>query len=203
MNINQYINSLHGKSPSVLAEIEQNNVTGKIIYPILGAEAGRFLYCYILAHKPKQILELGTGCAYATIYMALAAKTYGGKIISIENNANILAVAKKNISKAKCEDNVTLCLANAEQYVQRCRIKFDLILQDTYPQLYSKMLSNCINILNNGKVLITHDALVEILNAPPQLANDMSEFNTLLSKQQNLSSALLPMNDGLWLSIKK
>ena len=201
-NIFSYINELISDAPEVIKEIERNNLVGSNIYPIIGREAGRFLYSFILANQPKTILELGTGCGYATIFMALAAKQYGGKVVSVDCNKEMIDVAKDNVLKAACIDSVELQVEDAHNYVLKSQSQFDLILQDTYPALYSVMLDDCIKLLTKHRCLITHDALVEPLNAPKKMVDDMNDFNRLLMQHKKLQSSIIPVNDGLWLSVK-
>lgn len=48
----------------------------------------------ILKHKPKNILELGTGSGYATLHMYETAKEYGGKVSTIEFDEKKIRLAK-------------------------------------------------------------------------------------------------------------
>src|SRR3989304_1562513 len=45
----------------------------------------RFFYHYITQFKPRVILEIGVEVGITSAYMCVAAKTYGGLVIGIDN----------------------------------------------------------------------------------------------------------------------
>ncbi len=200
--INQYINSYHGRSPAVLHEIEQQNVTGSCLYPYIGPNAGRFLYNYVLATRPMNIIELGTGTGYATIWLALAAASYGGKITTVEHSEQMLNMASNYVGQAGLSSTVVFVLADAREWAASQPGSVDLILQDTYPRLYNEMLEDCIRLLKPGKALITHDALLPVLSAPPEMAAEMERFNQRVYNHQQLVSTIIPVDDGLLVSLR-
>lgn len=81
------------------------------------------LYSLIKYNKPKIVLELGTCCAFSSIYMAKASKY--SQIHTIEGSKNTAKIALKNIHALEC-DNIHL-------YIGR--------FMDTLPELLKQLRS--------------------------------------------------------------
>lgn len=201
-DVRKYLYQLNNRSPDVLHVIEQQNVIGDRLTPIIGADCGRLLNALVENLKPLTIVELGTGCGYATIWLAKAAMKFKGKIITIDSDSHMLNVAQKNIEQAGVMNNVQIIQADAPTWVKSHSGRVDFILQDTDPALYSSMLNDCIAFLNPHGMMVTHDALLPILGVPPQLATLIDQFNSQIYNHKSLTSTLLPVGDGLWMSVK-
>ena len=58
----------------------ENHETALAIPP----DEGLFLHMQVLIAKPKRILELGMSTGYSTTWLAGAARTYGGRVETVE-----------------------------------------------------------------------------------------------------------------------
>lgn len=99
-------------------------IDGSIALPPTGGWAAtpdfvRILLTHISEHKPKQIIECGSGTT--TIAMAYMARTYGGKVVAIENHDAIAAKLELDLASRGLSDVVT---------VVRCELR-----EYTYPEL--------------------------------------------------------------------
>jgi|GEM_PF-803829 len=200
--ISKYIAKFDQPISPVLKEIELQNVIGDVIYPTIGPLAGQFLYAFVLAMQPQLIVELGTGCGYATICLAKAAATYGGEVITVEIDSATQQRAMQNLQRAQLADYVTFVLEDASTWLAKHRDIADMLLQDTSPSLYKELLNPCIECLKEGATLFTHDALVPFHNAPEPLNTEMTIFNQVIMNHPDIRSTLLPLDDGLWMSVK-
>lgn len=63
--------------------------------PVVDDDAARFLQLVLQLKKPLSILEIGTSLGFSTTSMALTAKRYGGKIITVEFDQNVADQAQK------------------------------------------------------------------------------------------------------------
>lgn len=77
------------------------------------ASTGLLLYSLIQAKKPSVILEIGTSAGYSTIWMGAAAKTYGGKLYTVEICPEKIDLAKGNIARAGLEKTISLIPGDA------------------------------------------------------------------------------------------
>lgn len=157
--------------------------------------------------KPKNILEIGTSIGFSATSMALAARKYGGKILTVEFDSTAAEQAKRNFERSGVEDVIQIELGDACQIVPGFQDgSFDLVFQDVDNKLYSVLFNDCIRILKTGGIFIADDTLFPAMELDARW-NDQIEpirrFNCLVAESPELNSTLLPIVDGMTLAIKK
>lgn len=112
--------------------------------PIMMEDGINFLTNFIIKHKTKKVLEVGTAIGYSAILMALASPNL--KITSIERDHERYLEAVKNVKKFKLDDRITLIYNDAS--LVEFDEEFDLIFIDaakgknkSFFQKFSKNLS--------------------------------------------------------------
>lgn len=94
--------------------------------PIMMEDGIKFLTNFIIKHKIKNVLEVGTAIGYSAILMALANPFV--KVVTIERDHERYLEALKNIKKFNLEDRITLIYNDAS--LVEFEQKFDLIFID-------------------------------------------------------------------------
>ncbi len=119
-------NNLPVTVQSVLQEVEELDTTYEVQLPAtqnpklvakgvmhtvrlwaVSRETGEALYEAIMQHRPKVILELGTSAGYSTLWLALAAKQYGGRVITIDSSHDKQRMARDFATRAGVIDSIT------------------------------------------------------------------------------------------------
>ncbi len=111
---------VHSNIKKMKEYAKENNV------PIMLDDGINFLTNFIIKHKIKNVLEIGTAIGYSAIMMALASPTV--KITSIEKDHERYLEAVKNIKKFDLEDRITLIYNDALEI--EFDNNFDLIFID-------------------------------------------------------------------------
>ena len=155
------------KADKVLKEIEKTSV--RQFLPIVGPDKGKVLVDVIKKYKPKRVLEVGTLVGYSAILMSqhLAA---GGKVVSIEINAQTAKIAKDNIKKAGFESKVDVVIGDAIETIPKLKGTFDILFLDAAKEEYldylktaeDKLSKNTIVVADNVKVF--EDAMKDYLD---------------------------------------
>ena len=175
--------------------------------PVVDDDAARFLQLVLQLKKPLSILEIGTSLGFSTTSMALTAKRYGGKIITIEFDQNVADQAQKNFCQAGVDDVIQIVQGDAKKIVPGFADEsFDMIFQDVDKRLYPVLLNNYIRILKTGGVLIGDDALFPVMQLEEKWADQiapMQEFNQRIAASARLDSTLIPVGDGMMVAVKK
>ncbi len=96
---------VHAKIKEMKNYAKENNV------PIMMDEGINFLTNFIIKHKTKNILEIGTAIGYSAIMMAIASPTV--TITSIEKDHERYLEAVKNIKELGLENRITLLYKDA------------------------------------------------------------------------------------------
>lgn len=160
---------------------------------------GLFLQTISVLKKPLNILELGTFTGYSAICLAKGLAE-NGKLITIDNNAETLAIAKKYFTKARLNTKIEIIQGDAVQVVSGLDISFDIAFIDAdkenyllyYHLIKPKMNKGGLIILDNmlwsGKVLEENkDAKTKALD----------NLNTFIQEDKDVQNLLLPLRDGL------
>lgn len=120
-------------------------------------QQGSFLYMQAIALNAKNILEFGTSYGISTIYLGLAAKANGGKVISTEYLPHKVKAARKNIEEAGLSDYVTILEGDARETLQDLSIEWDMVLLDGWPDLVYPIFKIIEPNLKNRAVIMVDD----------------------------------------------
>lgn len=83
---------------SILAELETLQKAGT--YPNIDRPTAELIFNLIIENKPKFLVEVGAANGYSTLWLGLAAKQIGGRVITFERGPDRFAVLAENISRA-------------------------------------------------------------------------------------------------------
>jgi predicted O-methyltransferase YrrM len=176
-----------------LRAIEKEAHHGKRFLPIIGPKKGKFLHLVARAISARRVLDLGTLVGYSALLLSQAVGK-NGKVITIELDKGMIEEARKNFREARSK-NILLIEGDAKKLIKRVKQQFDLILLDTWKEDYIKLLPYCIKSLRKGGVLVADNALWDTAN--------MQKFREALQRNKALDSVLIPIQDGMSLSVKK
>ena len=178
--------------------------------PIIEPESARFLETITTLKNPQTILEIGCAIGYSAILMAKNAPD--AKIYTIEYSSEMAVRAKENIKKAGLTDRITVIEADAKDYVSyidhdEC---FDMIFLDGPKAHYLYMLDDCVRLLKKGGLLISDNVLYKGMTADDNhvirrkitIVNRLREYIDALSAHPQLKTSLLPLGDGVTISVK-
>lgn len=197
-----YIMSFIGADDAHLSRIAGQEVKGHNVQPSIGEEAGRLLALLVKAVRAESVLEIGTSLGYATVWLGQALRSTGGSIISIEHEKALFLEAQRNISGAGLADIVKLVHGDANAVLEKLQGPFDIILQDSDKALYPKMLDRCVRLARNGGLIVADDALFKPRGIDSKFSDPIDEYNRLVFDDSRLYSTILPIGDGITLSVK-
>lgn len=179
--------------------------------PIAEPETARLLSVLCMIKKPRQIIEIGTAVGYSAIVMARAADD--AHVLTIEYDGAAADIARKNISDMGLSDRVEVVNADAKEYLSYidddgCA---DLIFMDGPKAHYLYMLDDCIRLLKTGGVLVSDNVLYKGMTADDAhvvrrkvtIVERLREYIGALMSEPCLETALLPLGDGVTVSVKK
>jgi predicted O-methyltransferase YrrM len=163
----------------------------------VGADVGWFLHSLIIARRPARILELGTSYGYSTLFLADAAKLVDGRVISMDLADYKQAEARAMLSKAGVAEIVDFRPGDAVALIGEDDGPFDLVLLDVWKNLYVPCLAAFHPKLAEEAV-IAADNMIE----PVSAREDARAYRAAVAALPDLQSALLPIGNGIELSVK-
>ena len=202
MDVESYIMEFLTTDNPQLEAIERQYDVRDDAVPSIGPEVGKLLGLIARATGAKRVMEFGTSLGYSTVWLAEAMRATGGKLISIEVNKKLYEATRENINQAGLADYVDLIYGDAKKIIYEVEGPFDMILQDSAKPLYPVMLDKCVDLLRMNGVLAADDGLFLPLGYEEENASPMHEYNKMVFADHRLYSTILPIGDGLTLSVK-
>ena len=205
--INNYAKDHSCSETKLLSELRRETEL-KCINPIMlsGEYQGRLLSLISKIKQPKKILEIGTFTGYATLCLAEGLET-SGKIYTIDKNEELIKIQNKYFSKSKYHKNIIQYTGDALEIIPKINSKFDLIFLDADKENYNKYLEIIIPKLNKKGILISdnvlwHGKVLSDKKKQDKVTKKIDVFNKELVKNKNFQTFMLPIRDGLSISIK-
>lgn len=205
-----YINSLEKENSPVLEEIEKE--ARKDGVPIIRKEMESFLRVMLSIKKPMRILELGTAVGYSAILMSEYIDEKG-QIITIENYDKRIPIAKENIKKAGRENVIKLLEGDAMEIMPTLESdQFDFVFMDAAKAQYIHFLPEVLRLMKKDGVLITDNVLQEgdliqskyvVRRRDRTIHKRMREYLEVVKNHSQLETSIVPIGDGITMSVKK
>lgn len=202
----QYIEDLY-KDYSIIKRDEFEKGTSLKFYcPVIETSVAIFLKVFFTAIKPKNVLELGGSIGYSTTIIADTISKWDGKLTSIELDSKVAAAAKENFKKYNVQKNIILINKNVFDALPLIDERYDVIFIDLFNDIYPDVLDKCIDLLNEGGVLIADDTLFPVVKDNKYFKKSnksLDEFNKRIATRNDLESILIPFDDGITIAVKK
>lgn len=207
--LNDYINSLYVPNTDYLNKLEEQ--AHRDYVPVIRKDVQNLLKYLLNCHKPLRILEVGTAIGFSAILMA-EYNPVPCEIITIENYAKRIPIAKQNIKDAGFEDTITLIEGDAQKVLKDLESPFDFVFMDAAKGQYLTFLPDIIRLLKTGGVLVTDNTLQDgnvkesryaIGRRDRTIHSRMRDYLYTLTHTECLSTVVLPIGDGITLSIKR
>ena len=205
--INNYVKDHSCSETKLLSELRRETEL-KCINPIMlsGEYQGRLLSLISKIKQPKKILEIGTFTGYSTLCLVEGLET-SGKIYTIDKNEELIKIQNKYFSKSKYHKNIKQYTGDALEIIPKINSKFDLIFLDADKENYNKYLEIIIPKLNKKGILISdnvlwHGKVLSDKKNQDKVTKTIDTFNKDLVKNKNFQTFMLPIRDGLSISIK-
>ena len=204
-----YINSLDMGNTPFLEELEKKALAGKV--PIIRKEMQSFLKMFLAATRPMKILEVGTAVGFSTLLMC----EYGPenlKITTIENYEKRIPVARANFARAEKEDKITLLEGDALEVMKTLEGPYDFIFMDAAKGQYIHYMPEVLRLLAPEGVLMSDNVLQDgditqsrfaVERRNRTIHSRMREYLYELKHHEGLRTSILPLGDGVALSVKK
>lgn len=202
----RYIRDTLPKSEGLLLEMEEYAKENDV--PISQPESIRLLEIIIKIANAKRILEVGSAIGYSAIRMSRAA---GGCVTTIELSEKMADIAEENIKKANLSDKITLIRGDGREVLPKLEGEFDLIFVDAAKGQYQEFFNEAKRLLRVGGIMVSDNVLFKGMTATDELVirrkitivKRLREYLNMLKENEDFATALLPIGDGVAISIKE
>ena len=148
---------LDARVRNVLARLERENPQPPAIS--VPPETGRFLFALVAPHTGCEVLELGGGKGYSTIWLAAGARLLGGTVLSIERDPEIAEAWCENIADAGLVETAHLIEGDALEEVAALDDSFDAVFIDAADRFYEQLFQLVRPKLDLGALVVADNVL--------------------------------------------
>ena len=204
-----YVASLEAPEEPLLERIEAEALAARV--PIIRKETQSFLKTLLVMHKPRKVLEIGTAVGFSALLMS-AYLPEGGHITTIENYEKRIPIARENFRQAGKEGVISLIQGDALAVMKELTEAYDLIFMDAAKGQYIHYLPEAVRLLAPGGVLVSDNVLQggDVLESrfaverrDRTIHSPMREYLYELKHHDQLQTSILPLGDGVALSVRK
>ena len=204
-----YMHSLEKNNSQVLEQIEIEAHKDNV--PIIRKEMESFLRVILAIKKPKRILELGTAVGYSAILISECLDE-DGKITTIENYEKRIPIARNNFKRAGKEEQITLIEGDALEVMKTLEGPYDFIFMDAAKGQYIHYMPEAVRLLSDGGILMSDNVLQDgdiiesrfaVERRNRTIHSRMRDYLYELKHSDVLETSIIPLGDGVALSIKK
>jgi caffeoyl-CoA O-methyltransferase len=140
-------------------------------------ETGKLLALLAAGAPPGLVLEIGTSGGYSSLWLALACRARGDRLISFEEDANKVALARQNFHLAGVQELIQVVQGNALDLLPHypgVAFCFLDIEKDVYTACYQSVVPNLVpggllcadNVISHAEEL---EQFLEDVEADPRL----------------------------------
>jgi predicted O-methyltransferase YrrM len=153
----------------------------------------------------RKILEIGTAVGYSGIWLARALPP-DGMLLTMEMDPERGREAQENFASAGLSSRASVIMGAAQRMIAKVAGPFDLIFQDGDKKLYVPMLDRLVALLRPGGLLVTDNVLWDgkvVLAERDETTRAIAEYNERLAAHPALLTTIVPMRDGVSISVKR
>ena len=204
-----YIHSLESSESEIIETIEQEAL--ETFVPIIRKETQSFLKVLLMMKRPLRILEVGTAVGFSAILMSKYMPE-DGHITTIENYEKRIPIACENFKRAGCDDKISLIQGDALEVMKELTGPYDFIFMDAAKGQYIHWLPDIMRLLAPGGVLMSDNVLQDGTIVESRYAVErrdrtihvrMREYLYTLKHKEELETTILPIGDGVAISVRK
>ncbi|MBI1788465.1 MAG: O-methyltransferase [Acidobacteria bacterium] len=200
-DIERYLDSLLPPRDAALAEMEALAARRQI--PIIGPATARLLAALVRISGAKRIFELGSAIGYSTLWLAQAAGE-GAEVHYSDGSADNARVARGFFERAGVASRLHIHVGDALEALAATPGVFDLIFNDVDKEGYLAVLEAVPSRLRKGGLFLTDNTLwhARVLDPREEADHAVVEFNRRLYASPDFFTALVPIRDGVSVSLR-
>lgn len=158
-------------------------------------DTAELLALLVRALGATRLLELGTSNGYSTLWLAEAARSIGGRVLSVDMDRARSAQAAEHLAHTHLDGYVELRIGDAAATLASAEEgSWDMIFLDAERPVYPTYWPDLIRALRPGGLLAVDNVLSH--------AEEVQPFRDLVSAEPGITEALVPTGAGVLLIVR-
>jgi len=200
--IDRYLHDLANPEDPILREMEL--LAAERSFPIVGPQVGRLLHLMTRAISGKRVIELGSGFGYSAYWFAKAVGP-DGLVVLTDESPEKASEAVTFLRRGGLESRIRVEIGDALEILDTIGGEFDVVFNDVDKEQYPRVMDLAAAALRPGGLLISDNMLWfgTVLEDNPDEASTrgVKELTRLLHESLDFQTVLLPLRDGITVSI--
>jgi caffeoyl-CoA O-methyltransferase len=157
---------------------------------------GRFLYDLVSQRHYKRGLEIGTANGYSAMWLGMAFRKTGGKLITIEINPDLANEARQNFRIAGLTEVIDSRINDAFKEIPQLEGDFDFVFIDAWKADYKKFFDLLYPKVSLGGAITAHNVI--------DSADELKDFLQAVQSNPKWETTIhRSSNRGISVSIRK
>jgi caffeoyl-CoA O-methyltransferase len=200
--VEAYLAGLLTPKDPVLEEMER--LAGRKDFPIVGNQVGRVLRLMARLTDAGRIFEFGSGFGYSAYWFALGMKA-GGEIVLTDDEPENARMAREFLARGNLPVTPRVQVGDAIEWIDREEGNFDILFIDCEKARYPLAFEKALPRLRTGGLLIADNVLWSgrVVRASEDPSTEgIQRFSRLIASDARLITTILPLRDGVSISLK-
>jgi len=157
-------------------------------------DTGRLLWILVRAARATRLLEVGTSNGYSTIWLADAARETGGRVVTLEHDADKVREARQNLARAGLSEAVEIRQGRAAETLAALPGPFDFVFLDADRPSYRAYLELIVPKVVPGGLLVADNVVSH--------RQELEEYLTRVKGDPAWLSVTVPIGKGEEVSLR-
>ena len=200
--VDAYLDAMVSSEDGLLLEMEELAKEQNI--PIVGRQVGSFLYQLAITINAKRIFELGSAFGYSAYWFAKAVGK-DGQVYFTDLSKDNIVLARDFIERMGFEETISINFGDGSLILDEVPGEFDIIFNDMEKEDYPHVIDKAYSKLRSGGLFVTDNVLWHgrvISEDKSPATQGVREFTELLMSHSGFYTTIIPMRDGLSISVK-
>lgn len=177
--------------------------------PIILPDTESLILNLLRIMKPQRILEIGTAVGYSA---SCFASVCDADITTVEVNEETARIARANIDRLGLSDRIDVLCGDGEEIVNNLDVQYDFVFIDAAKSHYKRFWEAAVRHCASGAVIVSDNVLFKARVVSDKYDETgkyktnirrMREFVEYITNVDYADTALLPVGDGVAISILK
>lgn len=189
--------SAHAQSPDVTRILQQIKSADTDLLAV-SEEDGRFLRLMVATANAKRALEIGGANGYSAIWIGLGLRQTGGRLTTIEYDADRAKTLAENVRRAGLSDIVTVLSGDAFKELPKLQgisAGFDFVFLDAWKRDYKRFFDLVLPRLSPRGLFLAHN----VVNKQAEMRDFLEAIRT---DPRVMTSIVKPGDEGISISLK-
>jgi predicted O-methyltransferase YrrM len=159
----------------------------------VGPATGRFLFSLVAGHYACEVLEIGGSRGFSSIWFAAGVRYLGGRVVSLEKEADRVADWRRNVADAGLEGWAEVIEGDAFETIGGLDDVFDVVFIDAEKGDYERFFALARAKLEPGGLVVADNVLSH--------SETLGAYSAARQTDPTLVSVTVPLERGLELSV--